>query len=90
MKELGVLITNCTCLVHDVAKIFSVYWSMGRDDARIPSIWPKELSTKFNTTSPLKIEFNADYSFNTYLSVSANLIMKKFKLILVFFFKKKI
>ncbi|KAJ6637074.1 5'-3' exonuclease PLD3, partial [Pseudolycoriella hygida] len=70
VKELGVLLTNCSCLVSDVAKIFEVYWMMGKEDSRIPPAWPINLSTKYNITTPLKIAFDDDIVFNTYLSNS--------------------
>lgn len=70
VKEMGVLMTNCSCLVEDVAKIFNVYWDMGKDDARIPPQWPKNYATKFNQTNPITVHFNDEYKMNTYLSVS--------------------
>lgn len=52
-------------------KIFNVYWSMGKDEARIPPAWPMEYSTKFNYTTPLKVSFNDnEFSSNAYFSVS--------------------
>lgn len=69
VKELGVLLTNCSCLVKDVSKIFNVYWDMGKDDARIPPAWPKTYATKFNITNPLTVNFNEEYKMNTYFSV---------------------
>lgn len=58
VKELGVLIRNCTCLVRDVAKIFNVYWMMGKEEAKLPPAWPAEVSTKINYTTPMRVEFN--------------------------------
>lgn len=72
VKELGVLVTNCSCLVSDVAKIFEVYWMMGKEDSRLPPVWPNNLSTKYNITTPLKIDFDDDVMFNTYLSVCSH------------------
>lgn len=70
VKELGVLVTNCTCLAKDVSKIFEAYWFLGRDDSHIPSRWPESYSTKFNLKSPLSVQFNGDLNFNTFFSNS--------------------
>lgn len=71
VKELGVLIENCSCLAQDISKIFSVYWQMGEEDARIPSKWPDTLSTKINANSPLKVNYSSadDHTANVYFSV---------------------
>lgn len=69
VKELGVLITNCACLVNDVSKVFNVYWDMGEENAVIPPSWPKEYNTVINSTNPMLVEINENYKFNTYFSV---------------------
>lgn len=70
VKELGVLVTDCPCLAKDVAKIFEAYWYLGRDDAHVPSRWPDAYSTKYNSKSPLSVQFNDDLFFNTFFSSS--------------------
>ncbi|XP_055913518.1 5'-3' exonuclease PLD3-like [Eupeodes corollae] len=70
VKELGVLVTNCTCLAKDVAKIFEAYWFLGRNDSEIPPRWPEFYSTKFNVKSPISVQFNDDLNFNTFFSSS--------------------
>lgn len=70
VKELGVLIENCSCLAQDISKVFSVYWQMGADDARIPSKWPESLSTKINANTPIKVNYSSDHAANVYISVS--------------------
>lgn len=42
---------------------------MGKDDARIPPTWPMDYNTKYNYSTPLKVEFNDEFNFNTYFSV---------------------
>lgn len=69
VKELGVLVTNCSCLVNDVAKVFNVYWDMGNENAVIPPSWPKEYNTNINDSNPISVRFNENYKFNAYLSV---------------------
>lgn len=70
VKELGVLIENCSCLAQDISKVFSVYWQMGADDARIPSKWPESLSTKINANTPIKVNYSSDHAANVYISSS--------------------
>lgn len=70
VKELGVLVTNCTCLAKDVSKIFKAYWLLGKNNSHIPAHWPDEFSTKFNMNSPITVNYNNEYNLNTFLSVS--------------------
>ncbi|XP_052900595.1 5'-3' exonuclease PLD3-like [Anopheles moucheti] len=70
VKELGVLGTNCSCLVHDLAKIFDVYWDMGAPDARLPPKWPKEYTASYNYSAPAHVEFNGKTAMDTYFSSS--------------------
>lgn len=70
VKELGVLGTNCSCLVQDLAKIFDVYWDMGAPDARIPPKWPKAYAASFNYSAPAHVEFNGRNAMDAYFSVS--------------------
>lgn len=65
-------VTNCSCLVDDVQKIFNVYWDMGKPNATIPPSWPKDYSTRINAANPVLVNFNNDYNMNTYFSVSTN------------------
>jgi len=67
VKELGVLVTNCSCLGKDLGKIFDVYWKLGENSSKIPDKWPASYSTLYNKHNPMNISFNADQYF-TYLS----------------------
>jgi hypothetical protein len=84
VKELGALITNCTCLIEDAQKLFDVYWLMGKQNAQVPPKWPgglvlpkmilkcvclEYLWTQYNALSPMKITIN-DVPQRVYLSVS--------------------
>lgn len=69
VKELGVIVTNCSCLVKDISKIFNVYWDMGKPNAVIPPNWPDSYRTRINASNPMPIEFNHDFKMNTFLSV---------------------
>ncbi|XP_011315372.1 phospholipase D3 isoform X2 [Fopius arisanus] len=47
VKELGLVAMNCSCLANDLAKIFEVYWQLGKE-GKVPPNWPDSLSTKIN------------------------------------------
>ncbi|CAG0887143.1 unnamed protein product [Cyprideis torosa] len=53
VKELGIVMKNCSCLVQDLAKIFEVYWLMA-NASEIPEKWPESLSTSWNSSRPLQ------------------------------------
>ncbi|CAL4172939.1 unnamed protein product, partial [Meganyctiphanes norvegica] len=69
VKEVGVLISNCSCLAQDMNKIFEVYWQLGKEGAVIPKSWPYNLHTEFNSKNQMKVELN-NKMVNTYLSSS--------------------
>jgi len=58
VKEMGIFIEDCPCLVDDIAKIFDVYWMVSLPNARLPSFWPEQLSTLFNSNNPVEISIN--------------------------------
>ncbi|XP_055547014.1 5'-3' exonuclease PLD3-like [Wyeomyia smithii] len=70
VKELGVLVTNCSCLASDVAKIFDVYWDMGTANSKIPPQWPEKYSTKYNSNNSISVKANDKFIVDTYLSSS--------------------
>ena len=53
-KELGVLATNCSQLARDARKIIDLYWSVD-GLGTLPSTYPKDLATRLNAHSPIKI-----------------------------------
>ncbi|XP_013780752.1 phospholipase D3-like isoform X2 [Limulus polyphemus] len=69
VKELGVIVYNCSCLATDLAKIFEVYWMLGKKGADIPSTWPSSLYTNINAETPLAVSMN-DTLTSVYLSSS--------------------
>lgn len=70
VKELGVLITNCSCLAKDLTKIFNVYWDLGKNDSSIPVKWPDRYNTAVNMDKPMLVNYNGDYLFSTFFSSS--------------------
>ncbi|XP_060610712.2 5'-3' exonuclease PLD4 isoform X1 [Anolis sagrei] len=69
VKELGVLIINCSSLANDLWKTFKTYWDLGEPNATIPSPWPSNYSTNINREKPLEIHFNGT-STKAYFSAS--------------------
>ncbi|KAB7499484.1 Phospholipase D3 [Armadillidium nasatum] len=69
VKEVGVLVQNCSCLVEDAKKIFEVYWILGQNSSKIPPKWPSELSTRFNALTPMKLTLSGHKS-DVFLSSS--------------------
>ncbi|KAK3892292.1 hypothetical protein Pcinc_003912 [Petrolisthes cinctipes] len=69
VKEVGIVISNCSCLVKDISKIFEVYWQLGKEGAVIPASWPSDLETSFNIENQMNILLSGAY-VNTYLSSS--------------------
>lgn len=68
VKELGVSITNCSCIAEDASKIFEVYWTIGENNS-IPAQWPDTLKTNFNMNSPLNMVLENE-TFQTFLTSS--------------------
>uniref|UniRef100_A0A0N5CBK3 PLD phosphodiesterase domain-containing protein n=1 Tax=Strongyloides papillosus TaxID=174720 RepID=A0A0N5CBK3_STREA len=58
VKEMGVLIEDCSCLAHDLHKIFTVYWTLGNPNSIIPKRWPIYLRTYFNYDNPIILKLN--------------------------------
>uniref|UniRef100_A0A8D0HPY0 5'-3' exonuclease PLD3 n=1 Tax=Sphenodon punctatus TaxID=8508 RepID=A0A8D0HPY0_SPHPU len=58
VKELGAVVYNCSCLAQDLGKMFEAYWVLGVPDASIPSPWPANFSTTFNSETPLELKLN--------------------------------
>jgi phospholipase D3/4 len=73
VKELGVLVQNCSCLGKDLTKIFNVYWDLGKNDSQLPpnNKWPEKYTTNVNMNKPMLVNYNSgDYLFASYFSHS--------------------
>ncbi|KAG5684408.1 hypothetical protein PVAND_013643 [Polypedilum vanderplanki] len=70
VKELGVLVNNCSCLTKDLTKIFNIYWELGRNDSVIPSKWSDKFNTGINMDKPMLVNYNNNYLFSTFFSNS--------------------
>ncbi|XP_043931600.1 5'-3' exonuclease PLD3-like isoform X2 [Protopterus annectens] len=58
VKELGVVVYNCSCLANDLEKIFKMYQYLGQDDVSLPSDWPAEYDADSSKDKPLKLQLN--------------------------------
>uniref|UniRef100_A0A673JE82 Inactive phospholipase D5-like n=1 Tax=Sinocyclocheilus rhinocerous TaxID=307959 RepID=A0A673JE82_9TELE len=75
MKELGIIIYNCSCLVLDLHKIFSLYWQLQYKDF-LPSIWSKKLNALYNRDNNLQLHLN-DTEAKAYYSSSPDVFCPK-------------
>ncbi|XP_063850084.1 5'-3' exonuclease PLD3-like isoform X3 [Scylla paramamosain] len=69
VKEVGIIIYNCSSLALDMKKIFEVYWQLGEEGAVIPPSWPAPLHTIYNLGHQLKLSLDG-VPVSTYLSSS--------------------
>ncbi|XP_076605005.1 5'-3' exonuclease PLD4 [Chaetodon auriga] len=69
VKELGVVIYNCSSLAKDLRKIFQSYWVMGQSNSSLPRPWPAEYDTAINKHSPLLVK-SSNVSSRIYLTGS--------------------
>ncbi|XP_006786062.1 5'-3' exonuclease PLD4 isoform X1 [Neolamprologus brichardi] len=69
VKELGVVIYNCSRLAKDLRKIFQSYWVMGQPNSSLPQPWPANYNTDINKQHPLLVKEN---NISTRLYVAAS------------------
>ncbi|XP_054470021.1 5'-3' exonuclease PLD4 [Anoplopoma fimbria] len=55
VKELGVVVYNCSSLAKDLHKIFQSYWVMGQSHSSLPQPWPSKYDTAINKHHPLLV-----------------------------------
>ncbi|XP_076872225.1 inactive phospholipase D5 isoform X2 [Brachyhypopomus gauderio] len=75
LKELGVIIYECSCLVLDLHRIFNLYWQLQYRDF-VPSIWSKRLYAIYSKEKPLELLLNGS-STKAYVSSSPDLFCPK-------------
>lgn len=68
VKELGVVIYNCSALADDLQKIFQSYWVTARSNASIPDPWPSDYDTGINQEHPLLLNLSGVQS-QAYITV---------------------
>lgn len=69
MKELGVIVYNCSCLVLDLQRIFALYSSL-RYKNKVPPSWSKRLYGVYDTQNKLTLQLNETKS-EAFVSVSS-------------------
>lgn len=69
VKEMGAVISECSCMAEDIGKIFGAYWYLAEPTSKIPSVWPPSFDTKFNNNTPMEVSFNGT-RFQSYMSSS--------------------
>ncbi|XDV51032.1 hypothetical protein PO909_019988 [Leuciscus waleckii] len=75
MKEFGIIIHDCSCLVLDLHRIFSLYWQLQYKDF-LPSIWSKRLTALYNKDKVLELRLN-DTKAEAYISSSPDVFCPK-------------
>ncbi|MBN3326538.1 PLD3 Phospholipase, partial [Atractosteus spatula] len=59
VKELAVLVTNCSCLARDVSRLFQAYWLLGSPaGGAVPARWPRRFSALSSAQRPLQLQLN--------------------------------
>ncbi|XP_029981787.1 phospholipase D4 [Sphaeramia orbicularis] len=69
VKEVGVVIYNCSSVAEDLRKIFHSYWEMGLPNSSLPQPWPSQYETKINKQHPLLVKAD-NISTQLYLAAS--------------------
>ncbi|ESO93518.1 hypothetical protein LOTGIDRAFT_119020, partial [Lottia gigantea] len=69
VKELGIVVKDCSCLAKDMMKIFEVYWFLANEE-KIPSSYASKYLTKINIGNPDFIRYNDNQTAHIYLSSS--------------------
>ncbi|KAA0713331.1 Inactive phospholipase D5 [Triplophysa tibetana] len=75
LKELGVIVYDCSCLAMDLHRIFALYWQLQYRDY-IPSIWSKRVTAVFSKDEPLELKLNNTDAY-AYVSTSPELFCPK-------------
>lgn len=55
---MGVVLRECPAVAADIFRIFSVYWKLGEEGAKIPDSWPIAYRTQYNAKNPMDIVLN--------------------------------
>ncbi|XP_025031443.1 phospholipase D3-like isoform X2 [Python bivittatus] len=58
VKELGVVLYNCSCLAKDLHRIFAMYQALGKEGASIPTTWPRKFAAESSLEEPRKLQLN--------------------------------
>uniref|UniRef100_A0A8D2J7G6 Phospholipase D family member 5 n=1 Tax=Varanus komodoensis TaxID=61221 RepID=A0A8D2J7G6_VARKO len=75
MKELGVIVYNCSCLVLDLQRTFALYSSL-KSKSKVPPVWSKRLYAVYGTENKLILKLNETKS-QVFVSNSPKLLCPK-------------
>ncbi|XP_051997145.1 inactive phospholipase D5-like isoform X1 [Xyrauchen texanus] len=75
LKELGVIVYDCSCLALDLHRMFSFYWQLQYRDY-IPSIWSKRVTAVFSRDEPAQLRLN-NTDASVFVSTSPELFCPK-------------
>ncbi|XP_026561066.1 inactive phospholipase D5 isoform X1 [Pseudonaja textilis] len=75
MKELGIIVYNCSCLVLDLQRIFALYSSL-KSKSKVPPTWSKRLYAVYGTKNKLPLKLNETKS-EVFVSNSPKLLCPK-------------
>jgi len=70
VKELGVSLYSCPCMVADVAKIFETNWMLAKEGSKIPTRWPTKYWTQYNKDNPISVRASGRPAMKAYWSTS--------------------
>ncbi|KAJ6664675.1 hypothetical protein lerEdw1_006248 [Lerista edwardsae] len=75
MKELGIIVYNCSCLVVDLQRIFALYSSL-KFKSKVPPTWSKRLYAVYDDKNNLTLKLN-ETQFQVFVSNSPKLLCPK-------------
>ncbi|XP_028845048.1 inactive phospholipase D5 isoform X2 [Denticeps clupeoides] len=78
LKEMGVIIYECSCLALDLHRIFSLYWQLQYKEF-IPSIWSKRLNGLYNKNNTLSMFLDGSKA-EAYVSSSPDALCPKYRM----------
>lgn len=59
VKEVGIVVAECSCLALDASRIFGVYWNIGaQKNGYLPPYWPARFSALSSAEHPLSLKLN--------------------------------
>ena len=56
VKELGIVISNCSALTNDVMLLFEQHWALALPNATVPNQWDVKYWPEYNSNSPLLMQ----------------------------------
>lgn len=70
VKELGITVQDCPCVTRDLAKIFEVYWTIGKAGSQLPTRFSTDYNTMVNEVNQLQVTVNSSLHGSVFISSS--------------------